>query len=254
MEVLWGVKMSDLNQLDQMVYCSHCKGKRDHFILSTYSASSNHDDDFHWSSNYHIIQCGGCRTIGFVERYSDEDSWEYDYNGDTVVVEKYFVYPEEPKEKSFDELLEEKSRLVPKNFKNVPDYLNVLYIQIVESFNMKHEVLCVSGLRTLIEGVCSHLGIKKGFYYDENKNKLPDKDGKIKKQEGLGARIFGLYENEYVLFDHALILQKIKDIGNQAIHEMEAPDHSTITDIIKVIESILDNIFEIKGHKLLAKS
>lgn len=42
--------------------------------------------------------------------------------------------------------------------------------------NNKHLILCTSGLRTLIEGICSQLKINKGYLYDEERTKFSNQD------------------------------------------------------------------------------
>jgi len=129
-----------------------------------------------------------------------------------------------------------------------------LYEQIVESYNNQHLILCTSGLRTLIEGICSNLDIKKGYLYDLNKNKVHDDDGVTRKKESLGARIFGLYEGEYIVFVQAMILQKVKVIGNDAIHDIIVPDINTVKEIISILEKVMYDIFELGKHPLLTDS
>ncbi|WP_025115337.1 DUF4145 domain-containing protein [Lysinibacillus fusiformis] len=236
--------MKDLNE---QVYCSNCKGKRNHKIISTYSEGASVQDDYHWHAEYHIVKCAGCNKIAFVVQYGDEDTWDY-IDGEREWVDLFTVYPEEPEEdKRLDIHQVEK-----KYFKHAPEIINHLYEQIVESYSNKHFILCTSGLRTLIEGICSQLGIKKGYLYDEAGAKLPNKDGVIKKSETLGGRIFELYERGLILFPQALILQKVKGIGNDAIHEIIVPNVKTIKKIIDIIEKVIYDIYELKNHELLS--
>lgn len=236
--------------LEQRVYCMTCKGKTNHKVIHTYEEKSNYDEDFRWHIQYHIVKCAGCDRVAFVEQYSDEDSWEYcDFTNDRVWIDKFTVYPQEPKQ---EDIRIDIHQIEIKDFKHAPEIINNLYVQIVESFNNKHFILCTSGLRTLIEGICSQLGIKKGYLYDNERNKIPSKEeGIIRKSESLGGRIFGLFDNGLILFPQALILEKVKTIGNGAIHEINVPNVSTIKKIIVILEKVMYDIYELRNHTLL---
>lgn len=243
------IEVVNVEKLEEKVYCHTCKNRTNHGIIYTYKEQSEPNDDVHWLMNYHIVQCLGCDDVSFVREYGDEDMWVHQ-NGNRVWINEFTVYPEEPKKEEVFGI--ESLNLKPKNFKHVPKNILNLYNQIIESFNNFHFVLCTSGLRTLIEGICTHQNIKKGFMYDEDKNKLPDpKDDIVRKQESLGGKIFELCDRGLIIFHQALILQKIKDIGNAAIHDIETPDMYTINEIIEIAEKVITDIYELRNHKLL---
>lgn len=53
------------------------------------------------------------------------------------------------------------------------------------------------------------------------------------------------------MFNQALILQGIRGIGNEAIHEVVEPDKLILKKIIIIVESILENTDELEHHELL---
>ncbi|HJF32218.1 MAG TPA: hypothetical protein K8V56_10670 [Sporosarcina psychrophila] len=242
----------ELVELNGRVYCSSCKGKTNHKSIMSHSIGSEGGDDFQWHASYHIVQCLGCDGIAFVKKYMDQDTWEY-IDGDREWADVFTVYPEEPKAEDDNRWLD-RYKITSKKFKHTPKNICDLYEQIVESYNNQHLILSVSGLRTLIEGICSNLDIKKGYMYDMEKNKLPDQDGIERKKESLGGRIFGLYEGDYIVFTQAMILQKVKVIGNSAIHDIIVPDIKIVKEIISIVEKVLDDIFELRKHPLLTDS
>lgn len=211
-------------------------------------------EDFFWNYHYHIVKCSGCNEVAFVEQRGDEDTWEYDIDGRRIWHDIFKVYPEEPKEQEDDDRWFEPYKITPKKFKHTPKNICDLYEQIVESYNNQHLILSTSGLRTLIEGICSSLNIKKGYMYDSSASKILSEDGNAKQSDSLGGRIFGLYESRHIVFTQALILQKVKVIGNSAIHDIVVPDIETIKEIISIIETIMEGIFELKNHPLLNES
>jgi len=231
-------KGEPLKDFGDQVYCSHCKGKRNHKIIITHKEVADRHSEFHWFANYHIVKCSGCDKIAFLEQYGDEDTWDV-VNGEREWVDLLKVYPEQPKEDSQDDLILERYKINVKRFKHAPDNIFNLYEQIVESFNSQHLILCTSGLRTLIEGICSHLVVEEGYIYDDNRNIISiDKGGGNKKSNSLGGRIFGLFENGHIVFPQALILQRVKIIGNSAIHDIISPEIEDVREIIIIIDEL----------------
>ena len=242
--------------VDRKVYCKFCKGERNHKVIYTYQEDAqmyvrNDEDYFQWQASYNIIKCAGCDTVAFLLQYGDEDTWDI-IDGEREWIDIYTVFPEEPVTLNKDDPYFDYFKLEVKNFKYVPENIKGLYKQIVESYNNKHFILSTSGLRTLVEGICAQLNIKKGYIYDREKNIISlNKDKNNVKAESLGGRIFGLYENELILFPQALILQEIKEIGNAATHDIIVPDFEDIREIILILEKVMYDIYEMNKHDLL---
>ncbi|MCG8397517.1 hypothetical protein GXP75_15405 [Bacillus sp. HU-1818] len=243
--------------LEKNVYCSRCKNETKHSIIKSHRRGSFQEiePDFHWQEAFHIVECAGCQNISFVNQYGDEDTWEYD-SGEKIYRDVYRVYPEKPIEDTQEYRIEQEFKkrywLKVKQFSHVPSTLYNLYEQIIQSYNENLNILCASGLRILLEGICKDLNVKKGFIYNKNKQ-IIKKDGERdpKKRESLEGKFFGLYDDGYILFNHALILQKILYVGNGAIHEIVEPDKLVLKQIINIVESILENTYELEHHELL---
>ncbi|WP_228307270.1 DUF4145 domain-containing protein [Priestia sp. J2] len=242
-----------MEQLGEKVYCFSCNQKTNHNIIHTYEEMYDESDDMFWNAKYHITKCAGCDRVTFVEEYADEHTWEY-INGHREWKAIFKPFPEEPINKSAIDRFEERLNLDKRTFPHMPKILYDLYKQIIDSYNMRHNVLCASGLRTLIEGVCKELKVKKGHVYrDDGTIEIEEKTGKEMYNSTLPARIFGLYEKGYIIFPQALILNKIKEIGNKAVHSIVSPDTMDLREVIQVMEQILYVIYELKAHKLLKK-
>jgi len=242
-----------MEQLDERVYCFSCNQKTKHDIIHTYRETANEPDDMWWDAKFHITKCAGCERVTFVEEYIDEHTWEY-VNGEREWKVIFKSFPEEPPEESAVDKFEKKLNLEKKAFPHMPKILLELYQQIIDSYNMRHNILCASGIRTLIEGICNELKVKKGYIYEEDGTKKIDEetDEEIY-TSNLAGRIFGLYEHGYIIFPQALILNKIKTIGNKAVHSIVSPDTMDLREVIQVMEQTLYIIYELKGHKLLRK-
>ncbi|MCY8973136.1 hypothetical protein MOE37_16405 [Bacillus atrophaeus] len=243
--------------LEKNVYCARCKNDTKHLIIKSHRRGSFQEiePEFQWHESFHIVECAGCQNISFVNQYGDEDTWEY-VRGEREWQDVFKVYPEKRFEDTEEYRIEQEFKnrywLKVKAFSYVPSALNNLYKQIIQAYNENLNILCASGLRILLEGICNDLGIKKGYVYDKDK-RIIKKNGETnpKKRESLEGKFFGLYENDYILFNQALILQKIRGIGNEAIHEVVEPDKLVLKKIIIIVESILENTYELEHHELL---
>ncbi|KZZ85638.1 hypothetical protein AS29_003355 [Bacillus sp. SJS] len=232
--------------LSEKIYCRKCKGKRNMSVINTYEEYADEESHEHWICKYHITKCLGCDSISFVEDFQGDETSEW--NGDEIVWGRlYTVYPPEP----ILETMEGPFKITPQEFRNVPKNLSNLYDQIIESYSFKHAILCTAGLRTLLEGICSHLDIKGGHLYDKNGVKLPDNKDIIREHTSLGGRIFGLFENGLILLPQALVLQGVIKFGNNAIHNIQSPGYSKLFEIIEIINRVLYDIYELKHHDFI---
>ncbi|MGX4764755.1 hypothetical protein ACWH4V_02875 [Bacillus mojavensis] len=244
-------------ELDKNVYCSRCKNETKHLIIMTHETGSFYEDEpeFNWHSKHHIVECAGCQNISFVHQYGDEDSWEFE-RGEMVWKDEFIVYPEKPFEDTEEYRIEQEFKkrnwLKIKAYSYVPSALYNLYKQIIQAYNENLNILCASGLRILLEGICNDLGITKGYIYDEKKQKIiRDGDRDPRKRESLEGKFFGLFDDGYISFNEALILQKILYVGNGAIHQIFEPDKPVLKHIIIIVEGILVNTYELEHHELM---
>ncbi len=61
----------------------------------------------------------------------------------------------------------------------IPDNLSRIYTETIKSFHQGFYILCACGLRTIMDGVCSDLGIQDGPKIDKNGKRKTDLDSKI---------------------------------------------------------------------------
>ncbi|MCP3793067.1 DUF4145 domain-containing protein [Paenibacillus sp. CH40] len=239
-------------------YCSHCKVETNHIsIQNPYKRQTEYGDEIQWEEFYYVARCMGCDTIAFIREYGDEDMWnESPYiDGERDYYTTITVYPEKPKE---DPTLKDPIlvipalQLSPKEFEKLPEDILELYNQIIHVYNLKYYLLCAFGLRTLIEAICKEVGVTDGTLFDENKQAILKKDGLTKcKSQSLEGKIYGLYENDYILWRHALILQKVRDVGNSAAHEIKTPTKKTVKDSIGIIEKVLEDIYDLDKYQII---
>ncbi|KMY50543.1 DUF4145 domain-containing protein [Peribacillus loiseleuriae] len=237
-----------MQRLEEKVYCSKCERHTNHNIIMTHEKKSSSEDDIQFSHKYHIVQCAGCDEIAFVDQYGDEDMWEYanEGHGERVWVEEFRVYPEKSVVEGNPVFWIER-----KEYRNVPGVVQVLYSQIIEVYNQGYFLLATIGMRTLIEAICLDVGINKGYLYNDDNTVKENKRGEPIFSSSLEGEIFGLFEENMIIWDQAIILQKIRDIGNAAVHEIKEPSFLVFKSAMQIIEQVLNNVYELKVHKLL---
>lgn len=212
--------------INDKVYCRSCNRLTNHILLYEHKKEYSHFNVWHC-----VISCAGCDKISFAKVIKN-------INNDSQDVE---LFPEEPKVdrnhyiKFYTEI------------DDIPENIINLYQQIIKTYNQKHNIICALGLRTLIEAICNELNIKKGYKYDVNGNPLTNQG----KKESIEGKIFGLYENKYIIWFHTLILQRIREIGNLATHELITPTSDELYSAIEIIELLLESVYKLKNHELL---
>lgn len=212
-----------------------CDDNRNHCKIHNYSVPGSYKLD-NFINEYYILQCAGCDTVTFAKftKYLNEKL--------VYTIEDIKIYPEPSKVTPgiTMKLIIKYSNLIPQNIIN-------LYAQLVSSYNRELNLLCAIGLRTLIEAICNELNIIKGYKYD-SEGKALTQEGK---KESIEGQIFGLFEKSHILWYETLILQRIREIGNAATHELVTPFTKELQSAIEIIERLLENIYHLKYHRLL---
>ncbi|PAK32428.1 DUF4145 domain-containing protein, partial [Peribacillus simplex] len=90
---------------------------------------------------------------------------------------------------------------------------------------------------------CLDVGIKQGYLYDEAIKIRVNKNDEPIISKALEGKINGLYNENMIIWDQAKILQKIRDIGNAAVHEIKQPSIPVFKSAIQIIEQVLNNVY-----------
>ena len=218
------------------VLCQQCKHDTNHVVLSSIKASGAEyfDDEayFQWETYYEIIQCQGCDEISFRQCDTDSESCDGEEYYPTIT-----IYPRRTKE-----------TINIKSYHNLPQNINRLYQETINSYNNDIMTLCAAGIRALVEGICLNKKIKDGEISYTDKNGML----KTKRSKDLQGKIHGLYERGILTKDNAESLNEHRYLGNEAIHELSLPSKEELSLAISIIEHILDSIYEIprKTHEL----
>jgi hypothetical protein len=215
---------------DISVYCNSCKARTLHRILANYNSKLILDFDdtdtgeektykLQTDTWHQIIECSGCLAVSFREVTVTpklHEQFGYYISG-TIgkVITKY--YPERSPD-----------YLVPKNYIGLPISIQVIYKEVVESYNHELSVLCAAGLRALVETICKELNISG--------NNLKEKIQNLSKSKVLGETT-------------ANSLDMHRFLGNYAMHLGERPDKEELRTAIQLSEHALDEIYSMPKLK-----
>lgn len=209
------------NLAGKTVFCNSCSGPTQHVVKTSFEVKDYEGDMCEASldsvTNYQVIQCAGCETVSFrqVSNFFVEGGSFYTY------------YPSRLKD-----------WLTEKTVVGLPPHIRRVYREILDAYNAELVVLCASGLRTLVEGLCNHF-------------QIVEKDG-TGKPVALGIRIRELSMRRLIPSSLADALRAHKELGNDAVHNLVAPSKEELKLAIGLIETAFENLFNVatRHHEL----
>jgi len=212
--------------------CIECRKITNHKIL--FEKELRYDEDSGWweKMKFQMIQCQGCDSVSFRKLYTDISlDQNFDNTGDDPWVEELF-----PKRNLYT--------LPIKNLLNTPSNIKKIYRETIDAYNSDLSILCCVGLRAIIEGICNDKGIQGG--------EVLTAKGIKKKSKNLDGKIEGLVAKGFLTQANSISLHDLRIIGNDAIHELSGPLCKDLSIAIKIIEHLLDTIYEMqrKGTQL----
>jgi Domain of unknown function (DUF4145) len=122
-----------------------------------------------------------------------------------------------------------------KFFIDLPINLDLIYREVVESFNSGSNILCSIGLRALLEGICVNKGIRDNISY------------------GLEGKINKLSEYQHLPHHITQNLKSFKFIGDGGAHRLEGQEPEQLKLAIEVMEDLLNFLYALasKSQSLL---
>jgi hypothetical protein len=189
------------------IYCNRCKDDTNHILRGSHQRMFTSDDGEYWEDlNSGLWTCAGCDTGTLEFAWTSVGM----YDGDKYVYE----YTYQPPRATQD--------LAPKVFRQLPKPLIAIYQEIVKAYNNRLHLLCAAGLRALIEGICSNKNVQG-----------PTLEKKIDGLESI------LPKN---IVQH---LHGFRFMGNEAVHELDAPKRESLRIAIEVSEDLLNFLYEL---------
>lgn len=196
------------------VECIWCKSKTKHTVERALEWSES-DEISAWGT-YQIIRCNGCDTLSFRSIESNSEEYDYDENGEPILIETEKLYPEREKRSLVGELY------LRDYIYEIPEIIQAIYRETLSAVQYNLATLAGIGIRAVIEATCQDLKAKKRNLED-----------KINELVGLSM----------LTSAGAEILHGIRLLGNDAAHRMKPPETRQITAALKVIDHLLLGVY-----------
>lgn len=196
---------------ERRFFCNQCSGDTLHNCKVNYFRPHLVGEDkfiggYLYFEGHRLWQCAGCSAC-LLQRYTAEDDW----SGDESEIR--------------DEIFPERNKFHThyKGFRKLPEKLENIYRETLHAFNQNLPILCAVGIRALLEGICEDQSI-------EGRN--------------LKIQINGLKD---ILPSHIVdSLHAFRFIGNQAVHELNAPNPLDLRLAIEICEDLLNFLYELE--------
>lgn len=223
------------------VFCATCKSDTNHVVVQSvdvagseiigYIGPEEYDRcSINWIDCYQIIQCKGCDTFSFRHKNWFSEAQEYYGPNDYSDGSTTRLYPQRGK-----------YVMTARDFYNAPKNLRAIYKEVIACFNNDSPVLCATGLRAAIEGLCASHGVADGPV------EIAKADGSIevKRRSNLEGKIAGLSEKGVLTKHSADILHEHRYMGNHAVHELSRPSDEELRIAIEIVEHTFESLYEI---------
>jgi hypothetical protein len=202
--------------------CSTCKTETKHTIVSAttkqgkqseimYGHPEEHAYVQYWTEEYQVVQCNGCENLVF--RLTHENSEDMGLDGPVVYTD---IYPNP-----------EQGRLVIKDSHLLPNKLERIYSETLKSLNSNQPVLTGIGIRAIVETVCK----------DQSAN-----------GRNLFDKINDLKSNKILTESGAVILHKLRTLGNDSAHEVQPHTNVQLGLALDVIDNLLQSVYILPHH------
>lgn len=205
------------------IFCNRCRQYTNHQQIFSHNVgeeswmNSDYPDDIEpdfipMDKEIILWECCGCDQVTMEEQTTDTDLQEVDVE----------YYP--PREKYYHHR---------KSFLQLNLILTQIYEETILCFNNNSPILCATGLRALLEGVCADKAIEGRVLANKINNLNTILPGNI-------------VEN----------LHHFRFIGNEAVHQLVAPSTEDLRSGIEVMESLLNYLYSLdyKAANLFRKA
>lgn len=158
-----------------------------------------------------IVQCLGCDTVSFVQRFIGKQFRDKQNNRNYIE----HNYPER-------ELMQDIEFLSIEEQRKLPPQLRKLYEEIEIAYEYDANLLAGIGVRMLIEAICLHQQIKGA---------------------NLKIKIECLYSTGFIAKNDIPILDKLREIGNITAHEVKGFSNYKLKYALEIVNHVLKSIY-----------
>ncbi|MCB0573039.1 MAG: DUF4145 domain-containing protein [Saprospiraceae bacterium] len=122
------------------------------------------------------------------------------------------------------------------DFTQVPENLKKIYETTIDLFNEEKKLPCAICQRIIVEGI-----VKEKFI---DSFQLEEKEKKRRKNLGLEKKLNELAHAGIISYNTTNALKTLKNMGNDAAHEMEVPTMRELDFGLRMIESLLKVVYD----------
>lgn len=188
------------------IFCNNCRKNTNHTLEYVRTPESLETLEYDPTETTvrtmaKVWACGGCEHVTLQEISYDEANEEIGSE----------FYPSR-----------EKHHHIRKSFLQLNAKLTQIYDEIIIAYNNESPILCATGLRALLEGVCDDKNIA-------------------------GRSLMAKIDNLSSLLPGNLVksLHHYRFIGNEAVHELTAPPMDELRSTIEVMEDLLNFLYDL---------
>lgn len=214
------IKVEDLQTRHAYVRCFTCNkdGQKVEILASISKNIQIAIEDccpFESWARFQTLKCCGCETVFFrtTEENSEDIDYDNDYRGRTNV--RYNVT-----EKQYPEMTADRKTIT--DFHLLPDQLRTIYVEAAKALHSNQPVLAGIGIRAILETIC--------------------KD-KMAPGRNLSEMIDGLKGQGVLSPNGALVLHKLRVLGNSAAHEVRPHSDDQLSLAFDVLDNLLLNVY-----------
>jgi hypothetical protein len=214
------VTVEDLKKKHVYVRCHTCNkdGQKVEIMASVRKhtkANCGHGHIVDSWEHYQVLKCGGCETLFFrtTEENSENMDFDYDHNGETITTLNVT-------EKLYPEMAAERNTI--KEFHFLPEQLRAIYTEAAKALYSNQPVLAGIGIRAILETIC------------KDKKSLG---------ENLLEKIDGLKNQGVLSPNGALVLHKLRVLGNSSAHEVKPHSDDQLSLAFDVLDNLLLNVY-----------
>lgn len=208
---------------DLRVFCNSCKRETRHSIQRNFEQVFNDGQIEHCQ----VIQCAGCDEVSFLKIHIINIEL-----APPIITNQ--VFPP-------------RTLQIYKQFDGMPEKLDRIYKEMIDTFNSKSFILCAGGLRALVEGICAERHIYEGPKRNQETGEylINQKNQQLIRGRNLACKIEGLAESHLLTEPQARALHQHRYLGNSALHELEIPSAEMLIIAISIIENVMESLYNI---------
>lgn len=200
------------------VQCANCKIQTKHNIIVSVSYNDS-DDCVWWCGEYQILHCLGCDNVIFRQSTMFSEDEEFTEDGYRPV-ERVTIYPTPNGDLNRESIIDDFDDSVPKELKEI-------YYETLRSLNSVQPILTSIGIRTIVEAVC------------KERNTTGN---------NLKERIDNLVTQDILTKRGAEVLHNLRDMGNNAAHEMKLHTRDLLSCAMDVVDHLLRDVYIIPNQ------